>query len=81
MIATTSALGRSSIYNRLRYRSRPLMFPVGYTSGWGEFHFTNGAYSQLRKLRGKLLRENSQARIMGVGFRIAGKSFGASWLT
>src|SRR5207244_82413 len=48
MIATTSALGRSSIYNRLRFRDRPLMLPVGFTSGWGEFHFTNGAYSQLR---------------------------------
>jgi hypothetical protein len=48
MIATTSALGRSSIYNRVRFGDRLLMFSVGFTSGWGEFQFTNGAYAQLR---------------------------------
>ncbi|MCS7161456.1 MAG: DUF4338 domain-containing protein, partial [Gemmatales bacterium] len=39
LITTTSALGRSSLYNRLRYRDRLMMQSVGYTSGWGEFHF------------------------------------------
>ncbi len=39
LITTTSALGRSSIYNRVKYRKRLVMESVGFTSGWGEFHF------------------------------------------
>ena len=39
MITTTSALGRSSMYNRIRFRDRLLFNPVGYTTGSGEFHF------------------------------------------
>lgn len=43
-ITTTSALGRSSIYNRLRYGDRKLFLPLGYTAGNGDFQFLNGAY-------------------------------------
>ena len=38
-ITTTSALGRSSMYNRLKYGDRLLYQKVGYTKGFGEFHF------------------------------------------
>jgi len=44
MITTASALGRSSIYNRLRYHGRHLYRSVGFTRGSGEFHFFNGLY-------------------------------------
>lgn len=69
MIATTSALGRSSIYNRLRYRDRLLMLSVGYTSGWGEFHFSNGAYSQLRDYAEKHCDKTAKHESWGTGFR------------
>jgi hypothetical protein len=69
MIATTSALGRSSIYNRLRYRDRLLMLPVGYTSGWGEFQFTNGAYSQLRDYAENYCNKTAKHELWGTGFR------------
>ena len=39
MLTTTSALGRSSIYNRLKYNNRHLYHKVGFTKGFGEFHF------------------------------------------
>jgi hypothetical protein len=37
-ITTTSAFGRSSIYNRLRYDDRTLARPIGYTKGYGLLH-------------------------------------------
>jgi Domain of unknown function (DUF4338) len=47
LITTTSALGRSSIYNRVRVGDRRLLQSVGFTSGSGEFHFANGIYRDL----------------------------------
>lgn len=37
-LTTTSAFGRSSLYNRLRYRSLLIAEPIGYTEGYGTFH-------------------------------------------
>jgi len=47
LITTTSALGRSSVYNRLRYRDRVIATSVGFTSGSGDFQFANGLYDSL----------------------------------
>jgi len=40
LITTTSALGRSSIYNRLTINKEKFMLPISYTDGWGHFHFS-----------------------------------------
>jgi hypothetical protein len=69
LITTTSALGRSSIYNRLRYRDRLLMHSVGYTSGWGEFHFSNGVYARLREYAEKYCAATAKHKAWGTGFR------------
>ncbi len=37
-VFTMSALGRSSIYNRLKYKDRLAAEPIGYSGGWGIFH-------------------------------------------
>jgi hypothetical protein len=37
-LTTTSAFGRSSIYNRLRYNGLQIAEPIGYTEGYGIFH-------------------------------------------
>ena len=47
LVTTTSALGRSSLYNRLSYDGRRLYERVGWTRGSGEFHFSNGLYADL----------------------------------
>jgi hypothetical protein len=62
LIATTSALGRSSIYNRLRHYDRLLMLSVGYTSGWGEFHFSNGASAMGLIVNCVTMRRNTATR-------------------
>ena len=47
-ITTSSALGRSSIYNRLKLGGRLIFEPIGYTSGWGHFHISDALFSELR---------------------------------
>lgn len=37
-LTTTSAFGRSSLYNRLTYNDELLAQPIGYTEGYGSFH-------------------------------------------
>lgn len=53
MVTTTSSMGRSSVYNRLMLKGTPYFLPVGYTTGWGHFHITDGLFEKLRTyLRG-----------------------------
>jgi len=49
MLTTTSALGRSSIYNRIKYEGYEFWKSIGYTQGTGEFHFSNGVYLRIRE--------------------------------
>jgi len=48
LITATSALGRSSLYNRLVWNGRRVFFSVGFTQGWGHFHFDDGLFDQLK---------------------------------
>jgi hypothetical protein len=50
-VTTTSVYGRSSIYNRLRYKDRLLAEPIGYTKGFGTIHLENVYPEILRLLR------------------------------
>lgn len=55
-ITTTSAFGRSSIYNRLRYQDRTLARPLGYTKGYGLLHLEHlyGRMCDLLRSQGQL---------------------------
>ncbi len=46
-LSTTSAFGRSSIYNRLRYHDLEIARSIGYTKGYGSFHLM-GLYPEFR---------------------------------
>ena len=48
LITTTSALGRSSLYNRLRLGDDELYIRVGETAGWGHFHFSKPTFERMR---------------------------------
>ena len=41
-VTTMSAFGKSSVYNRLKYRDERTFIPVGYTKGAGTFHLDHG---------------------------------------
>jgi hypothetical protein len=48
-VTTTSSLGRSSVYNRLRLGDTPYFTPIGYTLGWGHFHITDKIFDEIRE--------------------------------
>ncbi|MFC6566522.1 Druantia anti-phage system protein DruA [Actinoplanes utahensis] len=51
LVTTSSALGRSSIYNRLTRPDGTLAFlPTGYTEGTGDFHLSGSIYDELAQL-------------------------------
>ena len=48
LLTTTSALGRSSIYNRLRIPDGPRFLRIGTTKGFGHFHLYGEVFDLLR---------------------------------
>lgn len=47
-VTTTSALGRSSVYNRVKLGSTEYLKPLGFTEGWGHFHVPNEVFDDIR---------------------------------
>jgi len=47
-VTTSSALGRSSQYNRLRLDGQSIFESIGTTSGWGHFHISDDLFGELR---------------------------------
>ena len=46
-ITTTSAFGRSSMYNKLKYRDDVVAEKLGYTEGYGSFQISDDLYERL----------------------------------
>ncbi len=49
LLTTTSALGRSSIYNRLAIPDGPRFLRIGSTKGFGHFHLNGSVFDSLRE--------------------------------
>ncbi len=85
MVTTTSALGRSSMYNLLKcaepklsaqpdieieHLEKRLVFEcVGHTQGFGEFHFSNGIYGSLTAYAKSNTTATASHESWGSGFR------------
>ena len=48
MVTTSSSLGRSSVYNRVRLGTQSYLHPIGFTSGWGHFHIPDSLFLEIR---------------------------------
>jgi hypothetical protein len=50
LVTTTSALGRSSIYNRIRLpgETEQVFRSMGFSEGWGHFHVSESTFNLLR---------------------------------
>lgn len=48
LITTSSSLGRSSVYNRVRLDGVNYLESIGFTSGWGHFHVPDTLFASLR---------------------------------
>jgi hypothetical protein len=60
-VTTTSALGRSSLYNRLKLEGRMIFEPIGFTTGYGHFHIPDRLFNDMRvmlELRGERYASN-----------------------
>lgn len=69
LITTTSALGRSSLYNRLRVDGTDYWSDIGFTQGSGEFHFSNGVYGDIRQFVEEYCDPTAKTAAWGSGFR------------
>lgn len=49
LVTTTSALGRSSVYNRLKLGGVSYFTSIGYTQGWGHFHIPDELFRLIRE--------------------------------
>jgi hypothetical protein len=56
-VTTTSSMGRSSVYNRLRLDGTDYFERIGFTEGWGHFHITDALFERMRLY----LRERNHA--------------------
>lgn len=56
-VTTTSSMGRSSVYNRLRLEGTDYFESIGFTEGWGHFHITDTLFERMRFF----LRERNHA--------------------
>jgi hypothetical protein len=48
-ITTSSSMGRSSVYNRLKLDGVHYFESIGYTGGWGHFHIPDALFADLRE--------------------------------
>lgn len=69
LITTTSALGRSSIYNRLRFETDEAFISTGFTSGSGEFQFLNGLYEGIQAYAANHCTPTAKHQAWGSGWR------------
>ena len=69
LLTTTSALGRSSVYNRLKYNDQLAFVSTGFTRGYGEFQFSNGLYSAISDYVSGYMEATAKQSNWGSGFR------------
>lgn len=48
LVTTSSSMGRSAVYNRLRINGYRYFDSVGYTGGWGHFHIPENLFLDMR---------------------------------
>jgi len=82
-ITTTSAFGKSSIYNRLKYNNEVVAESLGYTKGSGSFHIPEELYEEILKFlsskdinvaRGYGHGPSRKLRLIGLGLKHLGLS-------
>lgn len=69
LVTTTSAFGRSSVYNRIHVNGQRYWTSLGFTQGSGDFHFANGVYEQMKSYAQKNCKPTAKHEAWGKGFR------------
>lgn len=66
-VTTSSSMGRSSVYNRLKLDNIQYFQPLGYTQGWGHFHIPDNLFLDLREYLRKIDHKYSDHYRFGQG--------------
>ena len=66
-ITTSSSMGRSAVYNRLKLGGIQYFHSIGYTSGWGHFHIPDRLFSELRDYLRKIKHPYADLHRFGQG--------------
>ncbi len=69
LLTTLSALGKSAMYDRIKLPNGQRYMSIGYSEGWGEFHFNGSTYEDMRKLVLKKEGATRKKSEWGTGFR------------
>lgn len=67
LLTTTSALGRSSIYNRLNVPDGPRFLRIGVTKGFGHFHLSGHVFESLRSYLEEIGHPYASGHRFGMG--------------
>ena len=67
MVTTSSALGRSSVYNRLKINGDEYFRSIGFTGGWGHFHVPDDLFQNLREYLRSRSHEYADGHAFGNG--------------
>ena len=66
-VTTSSSMGRSSVYNRLKLDGVEYFKPIGYTGGWGHFHIPDRLFSELRSYLREIDHPYADSHRFGAG--------------
>jgi hypothetical protein len=66
-VTTTSSLGRSSIFNRLKLGGVTYFNPIGFTAGYGHFHIPQDLFDEMRRYLAENRHPYSSGHRFGMG--------------
>ena len=66
-VTTSSSMGRSSVYNRLKLDGVDYFKSIGYTGGWGHFHIPDRLFSELRSYLRRIDHSYADRHQFGAG--------------
>ena len=66
-VTTSSSMGRSSVYNRLKLDSVEYFRSIGYTGGWGHFHIPDRLFAELRNYLRRIEHPYADIHQFGAG--------------
>ena len=66
-VTTSSSMGRSSVYNRLKLDGTRYFESLGYTEGWGHFHIPDKLFLELRNYLRRMEHPYADLHRFGAG--------------
>ncbi|CAN5643360.1 hypothetical protein BH09VER1_BH09VER1_16190 [soil metagenome] len=66
-VTTSSSLGKSSVYNRLKLDGQSYFAPIGYTEGFGHFQIPQNLFEEMRRYLGSIQHSYADGNDFGTG--------------